>query len=280
MRRNTDIEIGTCNMRSLYKIGALNALIMQLEKYRISTTSVQETRWLGSGMHNLKKHSILYSGKERGSHEFGVAFIIGNSMGVNIMDFQPVSERVAVLRIRMKFGNMYIINVHAPTEEKAEHEKDTFYQDLDRTVDSLPSNDVKLVLGDFNVKVGMEAEHHWTVGPDSLHNISNDNGVRLIDFSMSKNMTISLMLFPHLDIHKRMWTSPDGNSHNQIDRVLTDKRRATGILDVRTLRGAEGGSDHYLVRIKYRSCISVVGCKNQHKVIKFNMDGLKSTEIR
>jgi hypothetical protein len=63
-----------------------------------------------------------------------------------------------------------------------EHEKDTFYQDLDRTVDSLPSNDVKLVLGNFNAKVGREAEYRRTVGPDSLHNISNDSGVRFIDF--------------------------------------------------------------------------------------------------
>jgi hypothetical protein len=41
--------------------------------------------------------------------------------------------------------------------------------------------------------------------------------------------------------------------------MLIDKRKATGILDVRTLRGAGGVSDHYLVRIKHRSLISVVG---------------------
>jgi hypothetical protein len=42
----------------------------------------------------------------------------------------------------------YIINIHVLTEEKGEHEKDTFDQDRDRTVNSLPWNDVKLVLGD------------------------------------------------------------------------------------------------------------------------------------
>jgi hypothetical protein len=35
-----------------------------------------------------------------------------------------------------------------------------------------------------------------------------------------------------------------------------------------------------MVRIKYRSRISVVGGKNQQKVVKFNLDGLKSTQIR
>jgi hypothetical protein len=71
VRRNTDIGIGTWNVRSLYKTGALKALIMQLEKYRIYITAVQETRWLGSGIHVLKKHSILYSGKERGAMSLG-----------------------------------------------------------------------------------------------------------------------------------------------------------------------------------------------------------------
>jgi hypothetical protein len=87
VRRNTDIEIGTWNVKSLYKTGTLKALSMQLEKYRVSITAVQETRWLGSGIHDLKKHSILYSGKERGNHEFGVAFVVGKSLGVNIIDF-------------------------------------------------------------------------------------------------------------------------------------------------------------------------------------------------
>jgi hypothetical protein len=118
VRRNTDIEIGTWNVRSLYKTGTLKALIMQLEKYRVSITAEQETRRLGSGIHDLKKHSILYSGNERGNHEFGVAFIVGKSLGVNIIDFQPVSEGIAVLQIRMKLYNMFIINVHMPTEKK------------------------------------------------------------------------------------------------------------------------------------------------------------------
>jgi hypothetical protein len=70
VRRNTDIRIGTWAVRSLYKTGALKALIMQLEKYKMCITAVQETRWFGSGIHSLKKHSILYSGKKRENHAF------------------------------------------------------------------------------------------------------------------------------------------------------------------------------------------------------------------
>lgn len=60
----------------------------------------------------------------------------------------------------------------------------------------------------------------------------------LIDFAVSKNMTISSTYFPHRVIHKMMWTSPDGLTTNQIDHVLIEKRGANSILDMLGQKGA------------------------------------------
>jgi hypothetical protein len=59
------------------------------------------------------------------------------------------------------------------------------------------------MLGDFNAKVGREG-----IGNESLHEISNDNVVKLL------NLRIKSTMFPHHNIHKYTWTSPDGKTHN------------------------------------------------------------------
>jgi hypothetical protein len=42
---------------------------------------------------------------------------------------------------------------------------------------------MKTLLGDFNAKVGREEIFKPTIGNESLHEISNDNGVRVVNFA-------------------------------------------------------------------------------------------------
>jgi len=76
----------------------------------------------------MKTHTLFYSGKEEGTREFGVAFIIERNMKRNVLDFKAVDEQICVLRIKTKFQSISFINVHAPTEEKERLEKEAFYQ--------------------------------------------------------------------------------------------------------------------------------------------------------
>jgi hypothetical protein len=68
-------------------------------------------------------------------------------------------------------------------------------------------------MGDMNAKVGKDMRIHNL----SRHGESNNNGMRLTDPSISINMVISSMRFPHKDIHKEACMSPDGQTENQID---------------------------------------------------------------
>jgi hypothetical protein len=44
--------------------------------------------------------------------------------------------------------------VHAPTEDKEDDIKGSFYKELDIVFDQFPRYHMKILLGDFNAKVG------------------------------------------------------------------------------------------------------------------------------
>jgi len=71
-----------------------------------------------------------------------------------------------------------------------------------------------------------------TIQNETIHQDSNDNGVRILNFATSKNLVVKSTMFLHHDIHKYIWTSPDGKTHNQINHMLIDRRWLSSILDV------------------------------------------------
>jgi hypothetical protein len=72
------------------------------------------------------------------------------------------------------------------------------------------------ILLDFNPKVDREDIFKPTIGNESLHEICNDNGVTVVNFPISKNLTVKSRMLPHHSTHKYTWTSPDGKTHNQV----------------------------------------------------------------
>jgi endonuclease/exonuclease/phosphatase family metal-dependent hydrolase len=118
------------------------------------------------------------------------------------------------------------------------------------------------------------------MGNERIHEASNDNEIRVVNFATSKNLIVK-STFPQRDIHKRTWTSPDGVTHNQIDHVLIDKRQHSNILDVRSFRGADCDTDHYLVVAKLRERISV--SKRARKIFyleRFDLKNFHGVEVK
>jgi hypothetical protein len=148
-----------------------------------------------------------------------------------------ISGRMSYIILRGCWCNIIVLNVHAPTEGKIDDIKDRFYKELQQVFHKLPKYHMKNLLGDFNAKVGREDIFKPTIGNESLHATSNvNNGVRVVNFATSKNLTVKSTMFPHRNIHKVTLTSPDGMTHNQIDHILIDRRRHSNIVDVRLFR--------------------------------------------
>jgi hypothetical protein len=88
-------------------------------------------------------------------------------------------------------------------------------------------------------------------------------------------------MFPHRSIHKYIWTSPEGQTHNQIDHVLIDRRRHSSIIDVRSFRGADCDTDHNLVVAEIRERLAVSkGMVKEIDVERFNLQQLNEDKVR
>jgi hypothetical protein len=66
-----------------------------------------------------------------------------------------------------------------------------------------------MLLGDVNTNVGKEDISKPTIGNKSLHEISKHSGARVVNFATAKNLTVRSTMFPHCNIHKFTWTSPE-----------------------------------------------------------------------
>jgi hypothetical protein len=64
-------------------------------------------------------------------------------------------------------------------------------------------------------------------------------------------------MFPHRNIHKFIWTSPDGKTQNHIDHIPVDGRRHWSATDVRSFRAAHCDTGQYLVVVKVRERLAV-----------------------
>jgi hypothetical protein len=136
-------------------------------------------------------------------------------------------------------------------------------------------------LDDFNAKVGREYIFKPTIGNESLREINNDNGVRVVNFVTSKNLVVKSTKFPRRKIHKYTWTSPEGNTHNQTHHALIDRREHSNILEVRSFRRADCDTDHYLVVAKVRERLAVSKRDAQKiDIERFNVKKLDKGDVK
>jgi hypothetical protein len=134
-----------------------------------------------------------------------------------------VSDRMSYKVLRGHWFNIIVLNVHAPREEKSNDWKDSFMENYSSLFYHFAKYCMKILLENFNAKVGREVICNLTIGNESLHQVSNDSGVRIVNSATSKDLVKSTM-FPHQNSHKYTWTSPVGKTHNQSDHILILRR--------------------------------------------------------
>jgi hypothetical protein len=118
---------------------------------------------------------LLY-GKRNENHELGTGYFVRKKIILAVKWAEFVSDRMSYI-IRRGCWYDIVLNVHAPTEHKIDGMKDRFYEELEHVFSKFPKYHMKMLLH-YIAKVDREDIFKPTIGNESLHEISHDNGVK------------------------------------------------------------------------------------------------------
>jgi endonuclease/exonuclease/phosphatase family metal-dependent hydrolase len=274
-----DMRFGTWNVRSRHRTGALKTVVREFGKYKLDLVGVQEVRREKSGTEQAEDYTF-FCGEGNGYHHLGTGFFIHKRIVSAVRTVQFISDRMLYIILRGCWCNGIVLNVHVPYEDESNDVKDSFCEELGQVFDWFLRYNMKILLGDSNAKVGRENIFKPTSGNESLQEISNDNGVRAVNFATSKNLVVKVQC----SLIAKFINTPGPllrERHNQIDHVLLDRRRHSSILDVQSFRGADCDTDHYLVVAKVRERLAVSKWAAQKRdVERFNLKKLNAGDVK
>jgi hypothetical protein len=114
---------------------------------------VQEVRWEGGGTEPAGEYTFFY-GKGNENYELGTDFFL--CIRESYQHLRGLSDGMSYITLRGRWCHIIVLNVHAPTEDKTDDMKYGLNEELERVFDKFPKYHMKILLGDFNAKVGRE----------------------------------------------------------------------------------------------------------------------------
>ncbi|KAK2715006.1 hypothetical protein QYM36_009863 [Artemia franciscana] len=131
-------------VRSVKRESTRLVMAMEMNRYQVDLLCLSATRLNGVSEETIpvrdsyNSYSFLNSGAHDGSDDHGVGFTIGYRAQKALLAWDPVNPRIARLQIIRRLSKIAIITVYAPTRVAMDADKDSFYSNLEITIQEVP----------------------------------------------------------------------------------------------------------------------------------------------
>jgi len=237
------LRIATWNVRTMHQPGKLDNIKQEANRMKLDILGLAEVRWLKSGKLMSDDHMLIYSGETK-DHKYGVGMLLNKRVSKSYMAHYAISSRILIVKLHCKPFDMTLVQVYAPTSSSTLEEIDAFYNDLEDAYNHCKSQDMVIIMGDLNAKVGKEQDPlRVIVGPHGLGE-RNERGDLWTEWCTTHDQVIMNTWFQHHQRHLYTWKSPGDGVRNQIDYITINKRFRNAVTQVKSYPGADCGSDH------------------------------------
>ena len=91
-----------------------------------------------------------------------VGLLVNKNIKEAILETKPIDDRILKIRIAAKPKNISLIQVYAPTSEADESVLLNWYSKIEHELRNSPKNDIIILQGDWNAKIGSDLHHTYT----------------------------------------------------------------------------------------------------------------------
>lgn len=270
-KKSKTLRIATWNITSLNTKD--QEVIEELSDRNIDICGLQETKKKGKGQQQYSNYILIYSGVPKDQRAAaGVGILISRKYKNNLESCHYISERIIHVKIALDQQKLNVLSIYSPEDGKPKQQTETFYEELQNTLDSIPNTEPIILLGDFNARIGSDVIH----GVKQRFNEEqlNGNGELMINFCAYNELRINNTFFPHKDQYKYTFQNTRGQK-SMIDFIVTNRKiHPAQVLDIRTLNSANAGNDHSLLLGKFRLQIKPKKQPERTKIQRINIDSL------
>ncbi|XP_010520633.1 PREDICTED: uncharacterized protein LOC104799692 [Tarenaya hassleriana] len=155
------VRVGTWNIGSL--TGKLMELVDTMSRRRVNIACIQKTKWVGEKSKEIGNTSsrLWYSGQERNRN--GVGIILDRSLKESVVAVKRVGDRIILVKLVVEGEAINVISAYAPQIGLDSECKEKFWENIDKLMQSVSSEESIFIGGDLNGHVGKDRQGYEMV---------------------------------------------------------------------------------------------------------------------